>query len=198
MTVNTPVQQSRCHHHLNLSTNLTYHLIIIYRLAWADLLLQVSLVSLLINNFLDIFILGFNPYFMPHPHSQGSSGLQMMSSLRYSSPPPLLPHTISGESMLGSPLPRPHYDGLYPPLEPGNNCFDFQQSKIRILLLPGQSLSSMSPTPGLYHQSPSPCLDMFSAKSRGIMSHHHQTPAYHPQLGFSSNQPALLGHRYVK
>ena len=124
---------------------------------------------------------GFNPYFMPHPHSQGSSGLQMMSSLRYSSPPPLLPHTISGESMLGSPLPRPqpHYDGLYPPLEPG------------------QSLTSMSPTPGLYHQSPSPCLDMFSAKSRGIMSHHHQAPAYHPQLGFGANQPGLLGHRYV-
>ena len=121
---------------------------------------------------------GFPQYFMSQmSHSHGHS---QAPGPRYSSPPPLLPHTVSGESIIGSPLPRGasasgFEDRLYPPLDPPH------------------SLSSISPTPGLYHGpvSPSPCLDMFG-KSRSLLpSHHHP---YHPPSPyggpsvFSNNQ----------
>lgn len=114
---------------------------------------------------------GFPQYFMSHSHAHSHA-----PGPRYSSPPPLLPHSVSGES------PR-FEDRLYPPLEPPH------------------SLSSISPTPGLYHGpvSPSPCLDMFT-KSRGLLTSHHHP--YHPPSPygaasvFSNNQnpSGLLGH----
>lgn len=94
----------------------------------------------------------YNPYFQPHSHAPSLS----LASPRYSSPPPLFSHTG-----LASPLPRqaPYEDrGLYPPLEPP------------------VSLTSISPTPGMFHPSASPSLDMFGGggKSRPIMSQPHQ------------------------
>ena len=128
-----------------------------------------------------MFTAGFSPYFMTHQHSvsQPSQALQqMMSSPRYSSPPPILPHTVSGESILGSPISRQYEDRLYPPLEPP------------------QSLSSISPTTGLYH-SPSPCLEMFGAKSR-MMGHHssnvHQSPSFHPPVPYGSSSGSVFSN----
>ena len=119
---------------------------------------------------------GFSPYFPPHtPHTPASMALhQIMSSPRYSSPPPLLPPTPGGDL------------GLYPPLEPP------------------QSLSSISPTSGLYH-SPSPSLEMFG-KSRLLPHHsshlHHPSPSYQPPYGTSSAGnnvfgPSHSGHRLL-
>ena len=124
---------------------------------------------------------GFSPYFPPHqqPPTPASMALhQIMSSPRYSSPPPLLPPT-PGEAALGSPIPRTYEDHsrLYPPLEPP------------------QSLSSISPTSGLYH-SPSPSLEMFVGKSRLVphSSHLHQpSPSYHPPYGGSA-ATSMFGH----
>lgn len=123
---------------------------------------------------------GFPQYFMSHSHG----GAHSQPGPRYSSPPPLLPHTVSGESILGSPLPRGasgFEDRLYPPLDPPH------------------SLSSISPTPGLYHGPVSPCLDVFG-KSRSLLpSHHHpyHSPSpYGAPSVFSNNQnpSGLHGH----
>jgi len=137
---------------------------------------------------------GFSPYFPSHQHPPTPASMalhQIMSSPRYSSPPPLLPPTVSGESILGSPIPRPYEDHsrLYPPLEPP------------------QSLSSISPTP-LYHHSPSPSLEMFGGKSRLLPHHpshlHHPSHSYHPPAPYGSASVAsnvfpasssgLIGH----
>lgn len=140
---------------------------------------------------------GFSPYFPSHQHPPTPASMalhQIMSSPRYSSPPPLLPPTVSGESILGSPIPRPYEDHsrLYPPLEPP------------------QSLSSISPTPGLYHHSPSPSLEMFGGKSRLLPHHpshlHHPSHSYHPPAPYGSASVAsnvfpasssgLIGHNH--
>lgn len=139
---------------------------------------------------------GFSPYFPAHQHPPTPASMalhQIMSSPRYSSPPPLLPPTVSGESILGSPIPRPYEDHsrLYPPLEPP------------------QSLSSISPTSGLYHHSPSPSLEMFGGKSRLLPHHsshlHHPSHSYHPPAPYGSASVAsnvfppsssgLIGHK---
>lgn len=125
---------------------------------------------------------GFSPYFPAHqnPGTHTSMALhQMMSSPRYSSPPPLLPPT-PGDMGLGSPIPR-HYEDhsrLYPPLEPP------------------QSLSSISPTfVGPYH-SPSPSLEMFG-KPRLLPHHsshlHHPAPSYHPPYASSTATSSVFG-----
>ena len=132
---------------------------------------------------------GYHPLHQPQPRP-ASSGFSHQYFLthgpgpRYSSPPPLLPHTVSGESILGSPLPRPGQfeGGLYPPLEPP------------------PSLGSMSPSPGpgqLYGHpvSPSPCLP------RGLqVAHHHPAyPGHYAAPGVFSGPataPGLHGHRY--
>jgi hypothetical protein len=132
---------------------------------------------------------GFSPYFPPHQQATNpaSLGLHQMASPRYSSPPPILPPT-PGDMALPSPVPRPYEDHrLYPPLEPP------------------QSLSSISPTSGLYH-SPSPSLEMCVGKSRLLphhMSHlHHPSPSYHaPYSGSGANNvfgpgpQGLMSHR---
>jgi len=140
---------------------------------------------------------GFSPYFPAHQHPPTPASMalhQIMSSPRYSSPPPLLPPTVSGESILGSPIPRPYEDHsrLYPPLEPP------------------QSLSSISPTSGLYHHSPSPSLEMFGGKPRLVQHHsshlHHPSHSYHPPAPYGSASVAsnvfpasssgLIGHNH--
>ena len=120
---------------------------------------------------------GFSPYFPTHQHPSTSMALhQIMSSPRYSSPPPLLPPTPGD---MGSPH-RPYEDHsrLYPPLEPP------------------QSLSSISPTSDLYH-SPSPSLEMFTGKSRLLPQHsshlHHPSPSYHPPYGPGSAASSVFG-----
>merc|ERR1740129_1340366 len=113
----------------------------------------------------------------------------VMSSQRYSSPPPLLPAAASGESILGSPIPRAYdeHRSLYPPLEPPH------------------SFPSISPTAGLYYHSPSPSLEMLSGKSRSMMHHlpHHPIHSYQAPTSmtqahgvFVQGPTKVLGHSH--
>ncbi len=129
---------------------------------------------------------GFAPYFPMSPSPAASSvhhhhQMVAASSPRYSSPPLIGQASSSRDSILGSPRAYeelgPHANRLYPPLDPPAH----------------HATSSISPTAGLYHHSPSPSLEMFSGQHAGtrLLPAHPTSPFHHAAYsGFTSHHHA--------